>query len=355
MKTTRKTFLGGMTAMGAMSWRAFAAPARKQRSYVDTTWWDPYVENITDTDTYLRRKFRQDVTDKATGLGTQALKKRLSEVVAAAKASGESWRITKAKCFAAQAMEMSIDVSPLDWFPAISVWDRNDRPINNVRGGRAREVNARMLPAWVTKEWYAGNKDGSWNMWQDFDHSVPDWRVIMALGYPGMKKRLEKYAVKGDPFYEGLVIAMDAMLGSIDRFIAQGKKNLERIENNTNNLKQHTGLATPTGAAKSADEFARATNQVANSCSSCFQIDRLAKEIACLERLRNGPPQTAYDMMMFVWLYFFWSEHLDGDTTLMAESEKLKNLLTTPSFPSQPEGKIGLPRANPRGRLRSPS
>ena len=30
-------------------------------------------------------------------------------------------------------------------------------------------------------------------------------------------------------------------------------------------------------------------------------------------------------------------------------------LFTTPSFPSQPEGKIGLPRANPRGRLRSPS
>ena len=27
----------------------------------------------------------------------------------------------------------------------------------------------------------------------------------------------------------------------------------------------------------------------------------------------------------------------------------------TPSFPSQPEGKIGLPRANPRGSLRSPS
>ena len=227
MKTTRKTFLGGMTAMGTMGWRALAAPARKQRSYVDTTWWDPYVENITDTDTYLRRKFRQDVTDKATGLGTQAIKKRLSEIVAAAKASGESWRITKAKCFAAQAMEMSIDVSPLDWFPAISIWDRNDRPINNVRGGRAREVNARMLPAWVTKEWYAGNNDGSWNMWQDFDHSVPDWRVIMALGYPGMKKRLEKYAVKGDPFYEGLKIAMDAMLGSIDRFIEQGRKREE--------------------------------------------------------------------------------------------------------------------------------
>ncbi len=271
MTTTRKRFLGGVAAMGTMGWRAFGAPARKQRSYVDTTWWDPYVENITDTDTYLRRKFRQDVTDRSTGLDVPGLKKLLTEIMAAGKASGESWRITKAKCFAAEVEKMSIDVSPLDWFPAITIWDRNDRPIRLVIGKRAGEVNARMLPDWVRKEWQAGNKDGSWNMWQDFDHSVPDWRVIMALGYPGMKKRLEKYAVAGDPFYEGLKIAMAAILAGIDRFIEQGKK--------------HLGAR----AAK-----------------------RLEKEIACLERLRNGPPQTAYDMMMFVWIYFFFSEHLDG-------------------------------------------
>ena len=226
MKVTRKRFLGGMAAMGSMGWRAFGAPARKQRGYADTTWWDPYVENITDTDTYLRRKFRQDVTDKATGLDVPGLKKRLAEIVAAGKASGEPWRITKAKCFAAQALEMSIDVSPLDWFPAISIWNRNDRPINVVRGGRAGAVNAQRLPAWVRKEWHEGNRDGIWNMWQDFDHSVPDWRVVLKIGFPGMKARLEKYAVAGDPFYEGLKIAMDAMLTGIDRFIAQGKKRL---------------------------------------------------------------------------------------------------------------------------------
>ena len=274
MKTTRKSFLGGMAALGSMGWRAFGAPARKQRGYADMTWWDPYVANITDTDTYLRRKFRQDVTDRTTGLDVPGLKKLLAEIVAAGKASGESWRITKAKIFAAQALKMSIDVSPLDWFPAIAIWDRHDRPVTKVtKGDRAHEVNARMLPDWVRKEWRAGNKDGSWNMWQDFDHSVPDWRVIMALGYPGMKKRLEKYAAPGDPFYEGLTIAMDAILAGIDRFIAQAKKNL-------------VGSRVPR--------------------------DRLEKEIACLERLRFGPPQTAYDMMMFVWLYFFYSEHLDG-------------------------------------------
>ena len=250
-----------------------AKPARKQKSYDDMTWWDPYVENITDSDTYIRRKFRQDVTDRSTGVGVDGLKKMLAEIVADGKASGESWRITKAKCFAAQVEKQSIDVLPLDWFPAIAVWDRNDRPISGVFRQRASEVNAKSLPAWVTKEWHAGNKDGTWTMWQDFDHSVPDWRVIMKLGFPGMKERLKKYAVKGDPFYDGLEIAMDAMLAGIDRFIAQARKNI-------------------------------------STCSTCST--RLKKEIACLERLRNGPPQTAYDMMMFVWLYFFWSEHLDG-------------------------------------------
>ena len=263
-----------MAAAAALGWRgAFAAPARRQRGYYDMTWWDPYVENITDVDTYLRRKFRQDVTDRTTGLGNDALKKLLAEIVASGKASGESWRITKAKLFAAQMEKMSIDVSPLDWFPAIAIWDRNDRPISKItKHDRAREVNAKELPDRVTREWHAGNAVGDWSMWQDFDHSVPDWRVILKLGFPGMKARLEKYAVKGDPFYDGLVIAMDAMLKGLDRFIEQGRKR-----------ERGTGDA-----------------------------ERLKKEIACLERLRNGQPETAYDMMMFVWLYFFWSEHIDG-------------------------------------------
>ncbi|MBQ6011068.1 MAG: hypothetical protein IJL17_21240 [Kiritimatiellae bacterium] len=308
MEVTRKRFLGGVAAMGTMGWRAFGAPARKQRSYVDTTWWDPYVENITDTDTYLRRKFRQDVTDRSTGLDVPGLKKLLTEIMAAGKASGESWRITKAKCFAAEVEKMSIDVSPLDWFPAIAIWDRNDRPIRLVIGKRAGEVNARMLPDWVRKEWQAGNRDGSWNMWQDFDHSVPDWRVIMALGYPGMKKRLEKYAVAGDPFYEGLRIAMDAILAGIDRFIEQGKKRLSAASQ----LSGPSGLSKLSREATLRGEAPLRAEGPFNNLKGEARFNRLRGEIACLERLRSGPPQTAYDMMMFVWIYFFFSEHLDG-------------------------------------------
>ena len=247
---------------------------RKQRHYADVTWWDPYVENIADAETYLRRKFRQDVTDKTTGLSQEALLARLEEIVAQGKASGEPWRVTKAKCFAAQILEQSIDVSPLDWFPAMAIWDRLALPIRRIIGKRAAEANAERLPAEVVAEWRAGNEEGRWLMWQDFDHSVPDWRVILSLGFPGMKARLSAIAGPGgmdDPFYESCAIAMDAVLAGIDRFIAQAVKK--------------------DGASHSP---------------------RLAKEIACLRRLRSGPPQTAYDMMMFVWLYFFFSEHADG-------------------------------------------
>ena len=305
---TRKQFIGGMTATVALGGRgAFAAPARRQRGYNDMTWWDPYVEDITDVDTYLRRKFRQDVTDKTTGLGSDALKKLLAEIVASGKASGESWRITKAKCFAAQIERQSIDVSPLDWFPAIAVWDRWSRPISSVIWQRAREVNQKTLPDWVRREWQAGNADGTWNMWQDFDHSVPDWRVILKLGFPGMKARLEKYAVKGDPFYEGLQIAMDAMLKGIDRFIEQGRKNLTR-----------------SSLSSQSDE-----GEILRTSRTLRETRRLEKEIACLERLRNGPPENAYDVMMFIWLYFFWSEHIDG---IQARSLTELDVFLTPYY-----------------------
>ena len=277
----------GMAMVKALSLVMFAATAladghseSRQQSYKDMTWWDPHVADITDTDTYLRRKFRQDVTDKATGVGQKDLLRRLEGIAADGKASGESWRVTKAKMFAAEVNEQSIDVSPFDWFPAIAVWNRLSLPTWKVcKDDRAREVNAKILPADLVKEWRSGNADGTWLLIQDFDHSVPDWRVIMKLGFPGMKTRLAKYAVKGDPFYDGLAIAMDAMLKGLDRFIAQGRKNKCKIEN---------------GECRIAD------------------ANRIEKEIVCLERLRNGPPQTAYDAMMFIWLYFFWSEHLDG-------------------------------------------
>ena len=74
-----------MAATVALGWRGtFAAPMRRQRNYDDMTWWDPYVEDNTDVDTYLRRKFRQDIPDKVgigRGKGSERTAKRILELL----------------------------------------------------------------------------------------------------------------------------------------------------------------------------------------------------------------------------------------------------------------------------------
>ena len=84
----------------------------------------------------------------------------LTAIVAKGAAEGETWRVTKSKCFAFQVERQSIDVSHLDWFPAIAVWDRNNRPIRRIRNKRAADVNARMLSPKTVKEWQTGNAWG---------------------------------------------------------------------------------------------------------------------------------------------------------------------------------------------------
>ena len=52
----------------------------RQKNYLDTTWWDSCVTNITDSNTYLRRKFRQDVTDRSTGVDSVMLANILEKI-----------------------------------------------------------------------------------------------------------------------------------------------------------------------------------------------------------------------------------------------------------------------------------
>ncbi len=271
MNISRRLFLN-LASAASFAVSPFAAVAKAAKNVKGK----PVFRDVA---TYLRLKFRQDVTDPTTGLTQAALKGALPSIVAAGKASGEDWYLTKAKCFAYLIEHQAIDVSPLDWFPAIAVWDRNDRPIREVMVPHSVEVNARTLSKKVREDWHNGNVEGIWNMWQDFDHSVPDWRVILSLGFSGTKTRLQKYAKPNDPFYDGLTLAMNAVLAGLDRFIVQAKKNLAELKANPID-----GLPT----------------------------HRLEKEIAALTRLRHGKPKTAYDMMLFVWIYFMFSEHLDN-------------------------------------------
>ena len=232
----------------------------------------PPVSTLTNEARYIEWKFREDVTDIATGLDAarlrakvEALRKELEPV--------EDWRVVKAKCYALVCDEMAIDVSPLDWYPSIAIWNRYDRPLEYFKCGRQEKIAAKYYPE-ARRRMNEGNRSGKWRMWVDFDHSVPVWEDLIADGFTGALALVEK-CDDGSKFYESLKLTANASLRLMARMAEQGRKRLSQ------------GVADATRRA------------------------RLQKQVAALENLTKGAPKTAYETMLFIDLYFFLCEHLD--------------------------------------------
>ncbi len=270
-KLTRKVFLQAGGAFAAVPWARLFAAADGKPGRLPDGWVAGVYRDEAD---YLVRKFRQDVTDPATGLGNEALKK--GAMALAKELEGKiPWPVAKAKLFAYVCDSMSIGVNELDWFPAFTMWSRWDRTLEPVMRMRKDHVNAKYCPD-VTAEIQAGNRSGKWTVWQDFDHSVPDWDVILPLGFTGMKARMLKYR-RDTPRFDGMEITIDAILRTIGRYVDYAKARLERE-----------------GGGWTA-----------------HRRERIVKEIASLEQMRTGAPRTAYETMQFIFLYWIFCEQID--------------------------------------------
>ena len=233
----------------------------------------PVVETLTNADSYVKWKWRTDVTDPSTGIDAATATRRLRELVDELDPK-EPWCVVKARLYAELCDNLSIGLSGLDWFPAFAVWNRYARPMRPVVERRNAKIFREFNPA-ERAAMDAGNASGKWTFWKDFDHSVPEWEKNLALGFPGLDRRLRE-SWKDEPRYTAVGIVSAATLRLIDRFIAQGERETAR---------------------RSGEGELRM---------------RLEKQVACLKRLREGPPQTAYDAMMFIYLYFVLSEHYDA-------------------------------------------
>lgn len=220
-----------------------------------------------DTETlYLKWKWRTDVSDHATGLSNAALKEGVLKLVTERPAD-EPWIITRARLFAYLADNMAVGFSKFDCFPAIASWNRWDRPLTKVLKNREKEVDAKYAP-WLPEAVHKGWRDGSWRLWKDFDHSAPDWEKILKLGFSGMKARVDGY-VADTPFYKAEKVIAVSMMRMLSRIVAVAEG--------------HPDASSPL----------------------------MAKEIASLKRLCEGPPQTVFDVMEFTLMYFIFSEHID--------------------------------------------
>ena len=222
---------------------------------------------IDDEATYLKWKWRTDLSDPKTGLSNAALKAGVKTLCEAYE-DKEPWAETSARMFAYLADNMAIGFSKFDCFPAIASWNRWDRPLSPVLGRRSAKVDAKYspdLPAKIKALHRSGRGRADW---KDFDHSAPDWEKILKLGFPGMKARVDAYTAD-TPFYRSEKSAAETILRFLDRLIRTAKA--------------HPDAASPL----------------------------MQKEIASLERLRAGPPQTCFDVMQFTMLYFILSEHVN--------------------------------------------
>ena len=223
---------------------------------------------------YLLRKFREDATDPKTGLDNAQLADLAEKMYVKANPPVDDWSETKADIIRAFCEKMAIGASGYDWFPAIACWDRNRRPLNKVICSIRNGLVDRELCPGEKERADAGCREGRWSMWKDFDHSVPEWSVILKLGFPGMKARL-KANWRDTSYYRAGEKTIDAVMNLVKRFARQAEREVEsgRWE----------------GPRRA----------------------RLVREAATLRRLAAGAPETAYDAMMFIWVYFFASEHLE--------------------------------------------
>ena len=222
---------------------------------------------FTDEATYLKWKWRMDASDPKTGLSNAALKKGVAEV-AGRYEDTEPWAITSARLFAYLADNMAVGFSKYDCFPAIASWNRWDRPLSGVLSKRCGTVDAKYSPGLrkAIRELRVSGRGRA--DWKDFDHSAPDWEKILKLGFPGMKARVDAYAAD-TPYYRAEKSAAETILRFVRRLIVAAKA--------------HPDAASPL----------------------------MKKEIASLERLEAGPPQTCFDVMEFTMLYFILSEHVN--------------------------------------------
>ena len=224
---------------------------------------------IEDEATYLKWKWRMNLADPKTGLDNDALIAGVKKIAAESrwKDGKEDWYDVAARCFDFLVDNVAIGFSRFDCFPAISAWDRHKRPMGSILWSHAAAVDDKYNPG-LRAEIAKIRREGRATIGKDFDHSAPDWVDILKLGFPGMKARVDSYK-QDTPFYRAEKKAAATMMRFLDRLIATAKA--------------HPDADSPW----------------------------MKKEIASLERLRIGPPQTVFDIMEFTMVYFILSEPLN--------------------------------------------
>jgi trans-4-hydroxy-L-proline dehydratase len=225
---------------------------------------------------YLLNKFQKPVFDPASGLGIETIKANIMALVDDSSQLPHS--ILKAKAFEYVTRNVQIDVNPHDWFVAFGCWNSKERILSPIIGKWNEEINDKYLPE-TYKSIELMQKTGTNMYYKDFDHSVPDWDAVFALGFPGLRERArcccaerEKNGLLNDEakaYFEGIEITYSAILDMLARFRDYALSNANGNE-------------------------------------------RVLAVAECLNSLIHGAPTNTFEVLQLIYLYFIFGEYIDG-------------------------------------------
>ena len=217
-------------------------------------------------DPFVRFIRNDEIFNTATGLSGEEIKRGILKLC---KKNAKLYHSEqKAIAFAYVLENTRISCDSRDRFPAINMIDR---PLSDTIIGKwNKEVFEGIIPE-INKKIIRYIKAAGVSIFPDYDHSVPYWDRVFALGFAGLLKESESVREnrplneEENAFFESIKITYTAIIEFIER--------LEKLALNT----------------KGSEKMAKA-----------------------LKNIAKNPPSTFYEALLTNYIYFMLSEHIEG-------------------------------------------
>jgi len=215
----------------------------------------------------FKRFIRHDeVFDKSTGMDPIEMENEILKNDERIQHMPHPMRKARAFEFILQNTRISCDCR--DIFPNINSLDRLIS--RTLTDKWKKEVFEEIIPQIGQRRAFL-EKNAICTIWPDYDHSVPYWDRLMDLGFKGILEESEKIrknstlTEKEEAFFEGIKITYEAVIMFVERLY---------------------NLASDTLGSE--------------------------KQATALKNLISNPPSTFYECLLFTYIYFILSEHIEG-------------------------------------------
>ena len=241
-------------------WKTLA----KDREYLE----NKYHKTNEPFDAFDRFNYHGYEFDPSTGFNDEEMQIGLEKLYSSTKDLPRP--VAKARAVEYVLDHTRIDVNAHDYFIGIYSWGRIIKKTTIERWHR--ELFNEKIPE--TQAFIQKNRQaGTMTLGMDYEHSVPDWHSLFALGFRGILERAELYRKNHGvltPVQEAYFDSINIEYTAILRFL--------------NRLYEYALTRTH---------------------------DKAKKIACCLKRLHDGKPQNTYDVLQMIYIYFMISESIE--------------------------------------------